>query len=129
MHELDTTGLITLMSGSNAIRYSNRYTVDDIDYTDNSKAYIANMKANYGIYKGFIVNLDGDVSYIRQDGIDFKTQHVIYNKKTAIAVADEPYIAHQGKNIITGQSVKYNNKKNIIDSKQIEAIYYLETKE
>jgi len=37
MYELDTKGLRTIMLGNSATRYSNRYTVQDIDYTDNEK--------------------------------------------------------------------------------------------
>ncbi|MDT8339661.1 MAG: LPS export ABC transporter periplasmic protein LptC, partial [Sulfurimonas sp.] len=46
MHELDQKGLVTLMNGSKASRFTDRYTVEEMDYTDNSKEYMANMKSN-----------------------------------------------------------------------------------
>jgi len=51
LFELDTNKLRTIMNGDKAIRYADRYTVSNINFTDNSKKYIANMKANKGIYK------------------------------------------------------------------------------
>lgn len=129
MYEIDLEGLKTLMTGSHAIRYNDRYTIDDINYTDNAKIYRANMKANFGIYKGDIIDLDGDVFYTRSDGVDFATQHATYNKKTAIAISQQNYIAHQGKNEVRGSYVRYDNRNNTIDSTSIDAIYYLNEKE
>ena len=67
--ELDQKGLSTIMDGTKGIRYTNRYIVYNIDYTDNSKKYLANMNANKGLYKGNIINLDGNITYNREDGI------------------------------------------------------------
>ena len=49
MHEMDKKGLATYMNGETASRYANRYEVKKMDYTDNSKEYIANMKSDNGI--------------------------------------------------------------------------------
>jgi len=81
LYELNTQGLATLMIGTEGIRYANRYQIKDIDYTDNSKQYIANMKAKHSIYQDEIVHLNGDVVYSREDGLVFTTQEIEYNKK------------------------------------------------
>ena len=125
MHELSQEGLITLMSGTKAVRYENRYTVDNMDYTDNSKEYIANMKSNTGVYKDEIVDLDGDVVYFREDGLTFETQHAIYNKKTTIARADGKYVLYRAKNVVTGNKLQYNNSLEKVSSKDVIAKYQL----
>jgi hypothetical protein len=125
LYELNQKGLETYMVGKEATRYTNRYEVLNIDYTDNSKEYIANMRSDFGLYKGNTVDLDGNVIYTRTDGFTFESQHVMYNKKTSIAVSDNEYISHIGQNKIIGSFVKYNNNKNILDSKDITATYIL----
>ncbi|PLY13571.1 LPS export ABC transporter periplasmic protein LptC [Sulfurimonas sp. CVO] len=125
MYELDSKGLITLMNGEKAIRYADRYTIDKMDYTDNSKKYIANMKSNSGIYKDDIVYLNGDVVYFRQDGLTFETQKAVYNKKTNIATADGDYVLYKGTNRVTGRELKYNNSLQRVESKDVKAIYQL----
>jgi len=125
MYELNPTGLETIMLGSTATRYKNRYTVKNIDYTDNSKEYIANMKANNGLYKNEFVTLTGDVKYVREDGLTFKTQKVTYNKKTSEAISNVNYVAYLDKNILHGSYIKYNNLKNKIYSKNVIAKYQL----
>lgn len=126
MHELDQKGLVTLMNGSKAERFTNRYRVENMDYTDNSKEYMANMKSNYGVYKNEVVHLDGDILYVREDGLTFETQKAVYNKKTAIATANGDFVLYRGSNRVTGEKLKYNNSLETIESKNVKAIYKLE---
>ncbi len=129
VYELNEKGLISLMSGEEGIRYSDRYNVKSMDYTDNSKEFVANMKSNSGIYKDDIVYLNGDVVYFREDGLTFETQKVVYDKKTAIAVADENYVLYRNNNKVTGNRLKYNNVLNKIQSKNVVVKYQLEERE
>jgi LPS export ABC transporter protein LptC len=126
MHELDQNGLITKMDGESALRYTNRYVVDDIDYTDNSKEFLTNMKAKKGIYKNNIVYLSGDVKLLRDDGVKFFSQKLTYNKVKDTAYNDVEYIAYMGPNSVKGKSVFFDNKKGLIRSKDIDAVYKLE---
>lgn len=126
MHEINRDGLITLMNGNKATKYSNRYEVEQMDYTDNSKKYIANMRSNSGIYKDDVVFLLGDIKYIREDGLTFETQTAAYDKRTNIAVTDGDYVLYRGKNRVTGKELKYNNSLETIESKNVKAIYQLE---
>lgn len=125
MYELNTEGLDTLTIGSKAFRYTNRYIIEDVNYTDNSKEYIANIESNTGVYKGLVLNLDGDVVYTREDGLTFESQHVTYNKKTSIAISKDKYFAYKQNNTVKGNYIKYNNKKNKIYSKNVVAVYKL----
>jgi len=125
LHELDRAGLQTLMTGDDAIRYEDRYTVSNINYTDNSEEYIANMKAKRGLYKDNIVNLEEDVVYAREDGLTFKTNKASYNKDTSIAITESDYTSYMGDNVVNGSFVKYNNSLNRVNSKNVTATYQL----
>lgn len=125
MYELNSKGLITLMNGKEATKYTDRYIVEEMNYTDNSKEYIANMKSNSGMYKNDIVSLDGDVLYVREDGLTFETQNAVYNKKTKIAMADGNYLLYRGANRVTGNGLKYNNSLERVESRNVTAKYQL----
>ena len=109
------------MTGSTATRYSNRYKVDNINYTDNRDAYVANMKADRGVYKNDIVTLNGNVEYKRDDGLTFETQKATYNKKSSDIISKVGYVAYLNDSIVRGTYIKYNNKKDIIFSKNVVA--------
>jgi LPS export ABC transporter protein LptC len=126
MYEMDKVGLKTIMMGSSAVKYNDeRYVVKDMDYTDNAKAYKANMKADNGIYKEDLVKLNGNVIYVREDGLTFETQSVLYNTKTSIAISDTNYTSYKNNNIVTGSYIKYDNINNVVESKDVVATYHL----
>ena len=127
LHELDKNGLITLMKGSAATRYSDRYRVANINYTDNSKKYIANMSADDGLYrdKDDTLDLKGNVLYNREDGLIFETDEATYNKKTSIAKTDKNYVLYRYSSRVTGTSLEYDNRLNRVKSKNIVAKYQL----
>ncbi|MBA1437436.1 MAG: LPS export ABC transporter periplasmic protein LptC [Epsilonproteobacteria bacterium] len=126
MYELDTQGLKTLMLGGQVYRYADRYTIDKIDHTDNSKTHITNLRADFGIYKNDILTLDGNVTLVRDDGVSYVTQHAKYYKKKGLFVGNTDYILTQGKNRLTGTYVDHNNISGKIHSKNIFATYFLE---
>lgn len=129
IYELDTKGLQTFISGSKATRYTDRYTIKDVDYTDNSEDYLANMKANRGIFKDEIVNLTGDVVYFREDGLTFETQEATYNKKTSITKTKADFVLFRDKNKATGTQLVYNNLLNTVEAKKIKVTYQLQKSE
>ncbi|MDA3908371.1 MAG: LPS export ABC transporter periplasmic protein LptC [Sulfurimonas sp.] len=128
LHELNEEGLATIMRGSKATRYSDRYKVYDIDYTDNSKKFIANMRADDGIYRDLddILDLKGNVLYNREDGLIFESDEATYNKKSAIATTNKDYIMYRGKNRVVGTSLVYNNRLNKVKSKNVVAKYQIQ---
>ncbi len=123
MQELSSKGLEILMIGTNATKYSNRYTVKDINFTDKTKNYIANMRADFGIYKDEILKLNGQVYYGRDDGLTFETQEVVYNKKIGIVYVYKDYVSHMGTNQVKGSSLKYNNILDTLQSTNVVAHY------
>lgn len=129
MYELDTHGLKTMMLGLEAFRYQDRYTIDDIDHTDHSKTHISNLKADFGIYKDDVLDLDGNVSLVRDDGLSYETQKALYYKKEGLLVVDTDYKLSQGDNVLRGSYIDHNNLTGKIHSKNIYAKYIIkETK-
>lgn len=126
MYELDPHGLMTLMMGSQGYRYKDRYTVDDIDHTDKSQQHVSNLTAQFGIYKGTLLTLDGNVSYVRDDGLAFYSQEARYDKKTTRFVSDTDFIAYKGKDTLRGTYIDHNDKTGKIHARNINAIYNLQ---
>ena len=126
MYELDNSGLVTLMLGSQGYRYKDRYTVDDIDHTDKSQHHISNLTAQFGVYKNNVLRLDGNVSYVRDDGLSFHSQEAVYNKKTTLFVSDTDFVAYRGKDTLWGTYIDHNDKTGKIHAKNIRAIYNLQ---
>ncbi|WP_304544157.1 LPS export ABC transporter periplasmic protein LptC [Sulfurimonas microaerophilic] len=125
MYELNPAGVKTLMLGSEAFRYNDRYTVDNIDHTDKSTNHISNLRADFGVYKDNKLDLDGNVTLVRDDGLSYKTQKAFYYKDKALFVTDTDYVLSQGKNILRGSYLDHNNLTGKIHSKNINATYHI----
>ena len=128
IYEINTLGLDSILLGTKGTRYADRYDIDNINFTDNTKKYIANVKANNGIYKDDIITLQQDVIYNREDGLSFSSDEAIYNKKNGILKTNYQYVAYRGENKIVGSSLTYNNLKNTIKSKNTIVTYQLREK-
>lgn len=126
MHELDINGVTTLMKGDKASKYTDRYIIEKIDFTDNSKNYQSSMKSESGIYKNNIVYLEGDIVYLRKDGLTFKTQKATYNRVTTVATADGDYLLYRGSNRVNGENLKYNSSLERVESQNVTAKYQIE---
>ncbi|MDY0234233.1 MAG: LPS export ABC transporter periplasmic protein LptC [Sulfurimonas sp.] len=131
LHELNQEKLITIMKGSQTKRYSDRYSVINISYTDNSKELLANIRADKGLYrdKEDVVDLLGNVIYNREDGLVFESEEAIYNKKTAIAKTQKDYIMYRDKDRLIGTSLVFDNANGKIDSKNVVAKYQIKERE
>ena len=119
MYELDEYGLQTLMSGDKALRYSDRYVVFGVDFTDNSQSHISNMIAKEGLYKDDTIKLSGDVIFTRDDGVTFKSQTLLYDTKSARAETKENYVIYRDKSSMQGSSLFYDIHKEIMKSKNV----------
>ena len=126
MYEFTPFGLQTYMLGTSGTKYDDKFVVKNVDYTDKSPKYMANMQADKGVYQNDIVALTGNVFYTRDSGFEFQTQKLVYNKKTAEAISDVGYTAFFGENIVKGSYIKYNNNLNRVYSKNIDATYQLQ---
>ncbi|MBL1243927.1 MAG: LPS export ABC transporter periplasmic protein LptC [Sulfurimonas sp.] len=126
MYELQSTGLQTIMAGTKALRYTERYIVNDVNFTDNSKEFMSNMQADNGIYKDNIVDLKGNVVYKREDGLTFKSDTLNYNTINAIAKTQDDYLAYRNKNSMRGASFVYDSINNTMSSEKVIVKYQLE---
>lgn len=126
MYELDTKGLKTILFGSNSKRFSDRYTVKNIDYTDSAREYIANMKADSGVYKDENISLSGNVEYARENGLTFQSDTAHYDKKSSIFSTDKEFVVFKGQSSAIGTSLHYNNVTKKMKATKMKAIYQLQ---
>lgn len=125
LSELDRYGLLSIVNGKTGAKYSNRYIVTDLDYTDNSSELISNIKANTALYKGFVLDLQGDIKYFREDGLFFSTQKANYNKQTSIMISFTDYKSRQNEHTAEGSYLEYDSIKGITNSKDVTVNYKL----
>lgn len=129
LYEFDTTKLVDLASGSKALRYENRYELYDFVFNDNTDSMLVTLSADFGEYKNDIITLSGHVLYTTSDDMEFKTEHVLYDRYKGFAKTTLPYEARMGQNRVTGNYLYYDIKNDIIKSKEVDAIYKIKSRQ
>ena len=125
VHEVNESGVKTILAGSYAQRFADRYEVSDLNLTDRSDKHIENMTAKRGVYREPMVYLQDDVNYRRDDGIRFETDSVDYNQTSGRMSTDGAFVLKRGEDRFKGNDLVYNTKRGTISAKQIEGIYIL----
>ena len=121
--ELSKEKLSSVIIGETGTRYSDRYIIDNLNYTDNEGEFLVNLKSKIGNYKNNILDLKGDVEYIRADGLSFYSQRAIYNEKTKVVNTPVKYTSNMNGNRAKGSSIVYNSVTKVTKSKNITINY------
>jgi hypothetical protein len=129
VHEVVPKGVKTIMTGSHALRFTDRYVVSDLNLTDRSEGHTENMRAKSGTYREPMILLRKDVRYRRDDGIRFETDSVDYNRSSGQMVAPGPFVLWQAHDRITGRDLIYNTKRGEISAEKIVGNYFLKEKQ
>ena len=125
LYELDRQKLVDVSNGESAIRYKNRYVLNNFVFTDNSQENLVNLSANIGIYKNDTILLKKNVLYTKSDGLEFKSQKVFYNRKKGYIKSDVPFVATLNNDIIVGDKLYYDIKKEKLKAKNVKAKFQL----
>lgn len=123
LYELGQTGLQTVMSGEKGWRFSDRYEVEDINYTDKTKELAQNMTADFGKYRDNFMHLKGDVRYMREDGLKFFSNEATYNQKRSVARTKGDFEIIQDGNRVKGKNLFYQTDSGVTNASSINAVY------
>ena len=126
--ELDENGLRNVMSGTHGWRYTNRYEILDINFTDKTKDYLQKMSADFGNYQDDVVSLVGDVRYKREDGLAFMSNEATYEQKRSTASTEGEFKIIQNGDWVEGRALVYNSAAGTVNAKEIRANYVIREK-
>lgn len=123
VYELTKMGLKSITKGSKGARFENRNEASDINFTDNSRAFSQNMRADFGRQENGVVYLDGNVRYKRQDGLRFESDEAEYDQNSTIATTEGDFVMYYGKNSLEGQKLYYDATLRQSKSDMVDGIY------
>lgn len=131
MYKIDTTGLLSTMTGSSGKRFINRhdytqhYKVYDINFTDSSHQFLQNMVSDFALYKGEKVFLEGNVRYKRVDGLMFLSDEAQYNHRNSVVTTQGPFTMAEAGNWLIGTKLYYDSVREAAKGEHIKGVYTL----
>ena len=125
VYEVTPAGVKTILAGTHALRFPDRYEVNDLNLTDRSDEHTENMRADFGVYKEPLIFLQDNVRYERDDGIVFTTGSADYNRTSGMLAANGPFVLWQGQDRVKGSDLRYNTQLGEISAEKIVGNYML----
>ena len=119
--EVDTNDMQSRAYIEHGIRDRGILTLADIVYMSDN---IESLSANNGIYYGNKLYLDGNVILQEKGGYRYKTEHAIYDQKTAILSITSPFTGEKGLNMIKGESLEYDTKQKKASGSTVGTVFY-----
>ncbi len=96
-------------------------TLHNIAYYTN---HIESLYAKKATYKGDNIYLDGNISVNQKEGFNYRAEHAVYNQKTQILDITSAFTGIMNRNIIHGDTLRYDTQKKEAYGKRIDAVIY-----
>ena len=126
LYELDESGLNNIMIGRKGLRYGDRIEVIDIDYTDSTQKLQNNLQADTGIYNNeYLITLEGNVRYYREDGMKFVTSRAIIDQEKETIETDGRFKMNKFTDNVIGSDLFYDTKNGLTHAKMVTGFYTL----
>jgi len=119
--EVDTNKTKGIAFGTYGIRNAGVLTVDNLRYHTSN---IELLTANQGIYKNDKMYLDNNITVHQKEGFDYSAEHAVYDQKTEILNITSPFTAVMNKNIMHGNSLRYDTRSKEAFATSVDAVVY-----
>ncbi|MDQ7086304.1 MAG: hypothetical protein Q9M36_16005 [Sulfurovum sp.] len=123
--EVDVKHLQAIAYGTHGVRDNSILTIADFVY---STEVIESLVAKKATYIGDTIYLEGDVVFDNNTGYSCKTEQAEYDESTEILNITAPYVATRGRNIVLGDTMMYNTRKEEAYGTVIDAVFYTQKK-
>jgi LPS export ABC transporter protein LptC len=125
LYEISYNGIDHILEGKKGKKFDDRYTITSGKFSDNTKPLFQSIRSDNIKYKNDILELTGNVHYIRADGLEFRSDEGKYNSKSSIAQTEGPFIITQNGNRIDGNTLNYNTEQKTVSANQVRGSYQL----
>lgn len=119
--EVNTLKFLSRSYGTYGVRDRGVFSMENLQYSTDT---IESLVANRGRFQGKILYLDGAVVLKEKEGYTYKTEHANYHQQSDILNITAPFVATRDKNIIKGNTLRYDTRKKEAFGTQIDSVFY-----
>ena len=125
MYEISYKGIDHILEGEKAKKFDDRYVITSAKFSDNTKRLFQSIRADNVKYQDDIVTLDGNVHYLREDGLQFHSVEGKYNTKQSLIQTNGAFTITQNGNRIDGQKLFYNTDLGTVSANSVRGSFNL----
>lgn len=125
IYEISSNRIDHFFEAEHGKRFSDRYEATGAKFTNNERALLESIRANRALYKDDVVYLNGDVHYVRADGLQFRSNEGVYDQKHSFVKTDGSFTLTKEQNSINGVGLHYDLTLDTVSADQIRGSYQL----
>ncbi|MDP2077040.1 MAG: LPS export ABC transporter periplasmic protein LptC [Sulfuricurvum sp.] len=126
VYEISAVGIDRFFEGSHGKRFEDRYEVSSAKFSNNSKDLFESISANEALYKDDIISLEGDVHYVREDGLQFRSDEGKYDTVHSLVSTRGSFVITQNSNRVNGTQLQLNTKSHTVSANAVSGSYQLD---
>lgn len=126
VYEVGSHGIEHFFEGEKGKRFNDRYEVSSAKFSNNSKQLLESIRADDARYKDNVIALTGNVHYVREDGLEFRSNEGTYDENHSLIRTQGPFVITQNHNRIDGTKLLYNTVLDTVSANSVRGSYQLD---
>ena len=126
VYEISAAGIDRFFEGNYGRRFENRYEVSSAKFSNNSKNLFESINANKALYKDDVISLEGNVHYVREDGLQFRSAEGTYDTTNSLVSTRGSFVITQNSNRVSGTQLQLNTKSHTVSANAVSGSYQLD---
>lgn len=126
VYEISAAGIDRFFEGDHGKRFEDRYEVSSAKFSNNSKNLFESISANEALYKDDVIALEGNVHYVREDGLQFRSAEGKYDTVNSLVSTRGSFVITQNSNRVNGTQLQLNTKSHTVSANAVSGSYQLD---
>jgi hypothetical protein len=126
VYEISSLGIDRFFEGKYGKRFEDRYEVSSAKFSNNSRTLFESIRANNALYKDDVIALNGDVHYVREDGLQFRSHEGQYDTLHSLVTTRGKFVITQNNNRVDGTQLQLNTKSHTVSANAVSGSYQLD---
>lgn len=125
MYEISPRGVDHILEGKEGKKFDEYYVVTSAKFSDNTKHLFQSLQSNNAEYRNDVITLEGNVHYVREDGLEFRSREGSYNSKDSLIQTKGSFVITQNGNRIDGTTLLFNTEHDTVSANHVRGSYQL----
>lgn len=125
LYEISHKGIDHILSGVEGKKFDEYYVITSAKFSDNTKNLFQSIRSDDAEYRNKIIQLDGNVHYVRADGLEFRSQEGSYDSQRSLVQTKGSFVITQNANRVEGTKLLYNTELDTVSANQVRGSYQL----
>lgn len=125
LYEISHKRIDHILEGKEGKKFDDYYVITSAKFGDNTKNLFQTIRSDNADYRNDIIKVDGNVHYVREDGLEFRSNEGIYNTKESLIQTKGPFVITQNANRIDGTALNYNTEHDTVSANKIRGSYQI----